>query len=307
MSGAPLDIRGYQGRQDLAPLLAFASRSFAARAPLNGCWHPGDILWELKPDYDRPHRVRMWLSGEDIVAVTMFPASNQLWLEIHPDFESDLPPDIIARAERSATRAAQSSLSIRALENDTRRTGALEALGYTQSGPESVCFRIDLTKDLPAAPLPAGYRLRDSIGIDAAARAKAHRDAWDDLSEIGLPDARSTFFEDVYRGLAAAPGYDPSLDILVVAPDGTLAANAVCWADAASGIAVFEPVGTHAQFRKRGLTKLAMQEALRRVKARGHREARVSTAHFNKPAIAAYTGAGFTLYDRWHWWTKPLA
>ena len=307
MSGAPLDIRGYRGRQDLAPLLAFASRNFAARAPLNGCWHPGDIIWELKPDYDRPHRVRMWLSGEDIVAVTMFPASNQLWLEIHPDFESDLPPDIIARAERSATRAAQSSLSIRALENDTRRTGALEALGYTQSGPESVCFRIDLTKDLPAAPLPAGYRLRDSIGIDAAARAKAHRDAWDDLSEIGLPDARSTFFEDVYRGLAAAPGYDPSLDILVVAPDGTLAANAVCWADAASGIAVFEPVGTHAQFRKRGLTKLAMQEALRRVKARGHREARVSTAHFNKPAIAAYTGAGFTLYDRWHWWTKPLA
>ncbi|MBV9418957.1 MAG: GNAT family N-acetyltransferase, partial [Alphaproteobacteria bacterium] len=144
-------------------------------------------------------------------------------------------------------------------------------------------------------------------GVDPAARAKAHRDAWDDLSEIGLPDARSTFFEEVYCGLAVAPGYAPSLDILVVASDGTFVANAVCWADAASGIAVFEPVGTNAKYRKRGLAKLAMQEALRRVKARGHREARVSTAHFNKPAIAAYTGAGFTLYDRWHWWTKPLA
>jgi GNAT superfamily N-acetyltransferase len=307
MSGARLDIRGYQGRRDLGPLLDFASRAFAARDPLNACWHPGDLIWQLKPDYDRPHRVRLWCSGDDVVAVTMFPETNQLWFEVLPGREDPLLAEIVARAERTAACAGESTLSIRVLENDTHRIRALEALGYKQSGPEGVCFRIDLTKELPAAPLPAGYRLRDSVGIDPAVRAKAHRDAWNDLSEIGLPHARSSFSEEMYRGLASAPLYDPTLDILVEAPDGTLAANAVCWADAASGIGVFEPVGTHAQYRKLGLTKLAMQQALRRIQARGHREGRVSTAHFNAPAIGAYASAGFTLYDRWHWWTKPLS
>ncbi|HUO91118.1 MAG TPA: GNAT family N-acetyltransferase [Rhizomicrobium sp.] len=307
MSGTAPDFRDYQGRQDLAPLLEFASRAMAARHPLNACWHPGDVVWELKPDYDRPHRLRMYESDGGIVAVTMFMGANQLWLEILPDTEDDLLPGIAARAERSARRAEQPTLSIRALEGDSRRVRVLEALGYRRAEPEGVCFRIDLTKELPAAPLPDGYRIRDSVGLDPAARARAHRDAWDDLSEIGMPDARSSFSEEMYRGLATAPCYDPSLDILVEAPDGTLVVNTLCWADAASGIAVFEPVGTHAQYRKRGLTKLAMQEALRRIKSRGLREGRVSTAHFNKPAIAAYAGAGFELYDRLHWWTKPLA
>jgi hypothetical protein len=50
-----------------------------------------------------------------------------------------------------------------------------------------------------------------------------------------------------------------------------------------------------------------MHEALRRAKACGMRWARVSTAHFNAPAIAAYTRAGFELCDRAAWWTKELS
>jgi ribosomal protein S18 acetylase RimI-like enzyme len=255
------------------------------------------------PEYDRPHRVRMWLSGGRVEAVTMFSSVNRLSLEILPDAE-DLLPEIIGRAERSVLRAHQQTISVRAFEGDTRRVAALEALGYVAGEPEGVSFRIDLAKPLADFPVPKGFRVRDSVGIDPAARAKAHRDAWDDLSEIGLPNARSQFSEDRYRGLMTAPNYDPTLDMLVEAEDGTLVVNALCWADEGSGVGVFEPVGTHAQFRKRGLTKLAMREALRRIQKRGLKTGRVGTAHFNRPAISAYSGAGFELFDRDRWWIK---
>jgi GNAT superfamily N-acetyltransferase len=82
--------------------------------------------------------------------------------------------------------------------------------------------------------------------------------------------------------------------------------NAQCRADVASGVGVFEPVGTPAQYRKRGLTKLAIHEARRRSQRRGLETVRVGTALFNKPAIAAYSSAGFEAFDRTHWWTKRL-
>ncbi len=305
MPNRSIDIRSYEGVRDLGPLLEFASRSFAERLPLNACWHPGDIAWQLMPDYDRPHRVRMWLSGGRVEAVTMFPKVNQLWLEILPDAE-ELLPELIERAERSVLRANRQTFSIRAFEGDTRRIAALEALGYVAGEPESVSFRIDLAEPLPDSPTPKGFRVRDSVDIDPGARAKAHRDAWDDLSEIGQPNARSQFSGDHYRGLMTAPNYDPTLDILVEADDGTLIVNAVCWADERSGVGVFEPVGTHARYRKRGLTKLAMREALRRIQERGLKTGRVGTAHFNQPAISAYSGVGFELFDRGRWWTKVL-
>lgn len=308
MPNRPIDIRGYDSRQDLAPLLDFAGRCLAARFPLSTNWHPGDFIWELKPDYDRRHGVRMWMSDAGIEAVTMFMGVDTLWFDVLPESE-DLVPDIVARAERARLRTAdgaeQPKLSIRAFEGDARRIEALEALGYVRGEPDHVWFRRDLSLSLPhIAPLP-GFRTRDCIGVDPELRAAVHRDAWNDLSEIGIPNARSSFSADVYRAVRDAPGYDPSLDILIEDESGAFVANCICWADATSRIGIFEPTGTNPAFRRRGLTRFAMLEGLRRLQQRGMKWAGVGTAHFNHPAIATY-GSIFTPFDRTRWWTKVL-
>jgi GNAT superfamily N-acetyltransferase len=252
--------------------------------------------------------VRMWLSADRVVAATMFTGADTLWFEVLPDAE-DLVPQIVGRAERSRLRTAEGgaplALSIRAFEGDTRRIAAFEALGYTRGEPEGVWFRLDLSKPLPQLSWPDGFRLRDCTDVDPARRAAAHRDAWNDLSEIGIPNAKSTFTTDVYIALKNAPAYDPSLDLLVENEAGEFVANCICWADDASGMAVFEPTGTHPAYRRRGLMRLAMLEALRRVQQRGLKWAGVGTAHFNTPAIAAY-GSLFAPLDRTRWWTKTL-
>lgn len=294
----------YLGADDLTLLLAFGSRAFAQRFPLNANWHPGDYVWELHAHGDRPQPIQMWGSTAGVTAVAWFMGSAQLLVEVLPDSEY-LIPEMVAHAEHAA--CDQGELSIRAFESDGSRVTALQRLGYRRAAPEGVWFRMDLSAPLPSFDPPEGCSLRDSVGIDPARRAAAHRDAWDDLSRIGLPDARSAFTTEAYRSLRAAPVYDPALDILVQAPDGALVANCICWADEESGIGVFEPVGTHPAFRGRGLARLAILEGCRRLRARGHRWARVGTAHFNAPAISAYRSCGFELCDHTSWWTKALA
>lgn len=293
--------RDHAGADDLPALLDFASRSLTERFPLDAGWHPGDLTWELKDTQGAPQDMRLWETAGGLVALAWRIEPGELWFEALPTDEH-----LIAEALDWAEASAAGRLRVRSLEGDTRRAGALEARGYRPTSPEGVRFRRDLNDEIARPALPPGMRLRDCIGIDPEARAASHRDAWNHLAHIGLPKARSRFSAETYQRLAALPGYDPSLDILVEAPDGRLAAGSLCWADPVSGMGTFEPVGTHVEFRGLGLARAATLEGLRRLRARGLRHARVSTAHFNAPAIATYRSAGFEVIDRMAWWERSL-
>ncbi len=66
-----------------------------------------------------------------------------------------------------------------------------------------------------------------------------------------MPDARSRFTSAVYQQLCSAPLYDPALDLVVEAADGTYAAT-IGWSDPVNGIGLFEPAGTRSAFRRQG-------------------------------------------------------
>src|SRR5215469_9684020 len=101
---AALHSRAYAGRADLAPLIDFASRAFAARFPLNADWHPGDIVWELKGGYDQPHPLTLWQGAKGVEAVSCAMSAETLWLEVLPGREHHLP-GIVAALERTAADA----------------------------------------------------------------------------------------------------------------------------------------------------------------------------------------------------------
>lgn len=304
--------RRYQGLADLPALLAFASACTAQRSPLRSCWHPGDIIWALQTRADRPQPCRFWTGPDGVEALAWFESEGEVWIETLPASEPLVRAavawveDAWRRRLASQGRAADTPIQIRAEAADTRRSAALEALGYRRAGPAGVGFRIGLEGQLPPPEPPPGYVVRDSVGVDPALRAAAHRAAWNHLEHLGIA-ANSQFSTEAYLSLAALPVYDPTLDMLAVAPDGSLAASCICWADAASGVAVFEPVGVALAHRGRRLASAIMREALHRLKARGHREARVGAAHFNHAAIAAYRAAGFEPAGSSHWWAKALA
>ena len=301
--------RAHAGRADLPALLDFASRSLRARHPLDANWHPGDLVWQLKDARDVHLDMRLWETAEGVVAAALFAGPSQVWLEAMPEHEH-LLAEILAWAELAMVterpRLGTDALSVKLSEVDQSRIATVEALGYRRAAPEGVRFRRALDTEIPPAPLPRGMRVRDSVGIDPEARAACHRDAWNHLAHIGIENARSTFTAKSYGRLLASRVYDPKLDLLIETEDGQLVANCICWADAASGIGTFEPVGTHADYRGLGLARAVNVEGLRRLQALGMAWGRVSTAHFNAPAIATYLSCGFEVIGRTALWTKAL-
>jgi ribosomal protein S18 acetylase RimI-like enzyme len=309
---APRMSRRYQGLADLPALLAFASASTAQRAPLPACWHPGDLIWALQARADQPQPCRFWTGPDGVEALAWFESEGEVWIETLPASEG-LVADAVSWVEDAwrrrlagLGRPADTPLLIRAEAHDWRRNAALEALGYRRHGPAGVGFRLNLEGPIPAPDLPPGYSIRDCAGVDPALRAAAHRAAWSHLEHLGI-HGESQFSTEAYLAIAALPVYDPSLDMLAVAPDGSFAANCICWADAASGIGSFEPVGVAMAHRGRRLASAVLREAIARLKARGLREARVGTAHFNHAAIAAYLAAGFMPAGSSHRWARTLA
>ncbi len=309
---AALTSRRYQGLADLPPLLAFASRTTAERSPLPASWHPGDIIWALQTGADQPQPCRFWTGPEGVEALAWFESDGEVWIETLAGREA-LVAEAVAWVERAwrkqlarEGRDAATPVQIRAMSHDARRIAALEALGYRKAGPGGVGFRRRLDDPLPPDSLPLGYTVRDCLGVDPELRAAAHRAAWSHLEHLGI-HGPSQFSAERYLSLTRLPVYDPTLDMLAVAPDGSFAASCICWADLGSGIATFEPVGVALAHRGRRLAAAIMREALARLKERGLNEARVGTAHFNLAAIQAYLAAGFEPAGASHWWSKALA
>jgi mycothiol synthase len=308
---APLASQRYRGLADLPAILGFASASTAQRSPLHSSWHPGDIIWALQTRAHLPQPCRFWTGPAGVEALAWFESEGEVWIETLPASEHLVPAvvgwveDAWRRRLASEGKPADTPLQIRAQAADTRRIAALEALGYNRAGPAGVSFRLRLDGQLPPPEAPPGYVVRDTVDVDPALRAAAHRAAWNHLDHLGIA-ASSQFSTEAYLSLTTLPVYDATLDMLAEAPDGALAASCICWADDASGIAVFEPVGVALAHRGRRLASAIMREALHRLKARGHLEARVGTAHFNHAAITAYRAAGFELADSSFWWAKTL-
>lgn len=272
------------------------------RKPLGATWHPGDVAWELRGAYGEGQPIRFWKREDQVLAVAWFVGPGQLWLEAAPSTEH-LVTEIIDWGEdfvRRVSSADGPTLSVRANHADVRRIECLTRLGYRQAGPEAVQFERDLAGELPQADLPAGYSIRDGEGIDGERRAASHRTAWNDLRSIGIENASSGLSAEIYESVRRSAVYRPELDLVVEDPEGRYVANCIRWADIRSGVGVFEPMGTDPEYRGRCLARVLIAEGMRRLRRLGHTQARIGTAHFNKPAIVAYS-ALFRPFDRTSW------
>jgi ribosomal protein S18 acetylase RimI-like enzyme len=122
-------------------------------------------------------------------------------------------------------------------------------------------------REVPNAPtpprLPDGFRYRTVEPEDLAERVAIHRD-------VREP---SRVTESSYRNVMAEWPYRSSLDCVVEAPEGRFASYVLVWPDDDNGVGLFEPVGTRAEFRRRGLGTAVCTFGLQRLHEEGLRRA----------------------------------
>src|SRR5919112_887094 len=180
-------------------------------------------------------------------------------------------------------------LSTYVLESDEQRAAHVEAHGYARpQSPKSYAFHLRELDDAPPDPnVPDGFRLHTVDGDEGfRKRVEIHRAVW----------APSRVTEEVYRRVTQAWPYRADLDCVVEAPDGRFAAYVLGWYDDANRVGLFEPVGTHPDFRRLGLGSAVCQFALRRLREEGASLALVLAAE--EPAMRLYESVGFHRYTR---------
>ena len=132
--------------------------------------------------------------------------------------------------------------------------------------------------------LPDGYRIRSLCGPEEFdARVALHRAAF--------PASRLNVAK--YERLLAVPHYRLEDDLVVETSDGSLAAFALCWYDPDGRVGELEPVGTHPDHQRRGLSRAVVTAAVRRLFQRGAHRVQVYSDQAESAPEALYGSVGF--------------
>jgi mycothiol synthase len=254
----------------------------------NPAWHEQCRLWQ--GDTGRP------------VGLVHLDGPGYPYLEIHPGYRH-LEPEMIEWIEENLADTASadgipSSLRFFVFDYDSHRRRILTERGYEQTNRGGVTRHLRLGRQPAArALLPAGYVLRETQPEDL-------RDAGQiaDLLNAGFGRTFHTALE-YQRFTRRATCFHRELDLVAVAPDGDFAAYVGVPYDEETRRAVFEPVCTHPEHRRRGLAKALMQEGLVRLRGRGASSVIVETGD-RLPANRLYESIGFTEAYRGSFWQR---
>jgi mycothiol synthase len=289
---------------DLALVRDFLSRAASASPPQYYA-HPGDVLWLLHrdPAYDPRSEVRLWEDGGGLVGFAWLEEPDGVVMQVRPDLRGRGPVEeemLRWAAGRLADprRNPGGELWTRALSEDARLDALLLRLGFARDPDHALKMHRPLGPTIPQPRPPQGWTVRpiEDGDRELEKRLALHHAVW--------PSSRMT--PGAYRSLREAPGYAPELDLVAVGPDGSFGAYCLCWPDPASGVGLFEPLGTHPDFRGRGLGRAVMVEGLRRLRASGAEAALVTAFSANEAAAGLYRSVGFRTVGREHLYGKNL-
>ncbi len=286
----------YQTSQDFSRAQAALMRWVQQTGQCNYL-HKGDIGHRLFNNCYGQHTsdiFRYWLddSGELAAFATLLPKWQSFELQVAPKYRlSRAHRRFLQTCERETLLLGEkcgkplTEFSVELDDCDAAHTRFMEDCGYTRDTLRYSLTRHDLS-NLPEAALPAGFHFHEAQQADAARLADVHNHSFS-----------NKWNADSYGAVFQSPHIE--YEWVAVAPDGRFAAFTNLWVDDINHSLLFEPVGTHSDFRRRGIGKALMAYALRRMKAeRGIRCAYVGhePPAKNPASGRLYAAVGFERY-----------
>ena len=298
MNGVAMMVRSWAGRADTAAMQQLASRRWP-HGP-----HAGGVGWAAA----------IGQLADEIAVVDGDPgpgpdldpglagwaglAGQELFLHVDPAH-----PEAARQLTRWAVDArGTADLTVTVYDGDEAARPALAEVGFAPQ-PEAAPVTGMFHDADPGGPvLPPGYRVRGVADGEQAARVEAHRAAWRPATlpwPAGVPpvspELTSRFTAAHDEEVRHTWLYDQSRDLVVEAPDGTLAACCIVWWDPDAGAAEIEPLGVLPGHRRRGLATAMCMAACAQVAALGGDQVFINTgprADYPAPA-ETYLAAGF--------------
>lgn len=291
-----IKTRGYNPATDLSSVLRFLKDTYEESGTKRN-WFP--TRFENSHD-EYAEDIQMWDDNRRIVAIANPEGRFVYYIQQHPNYQH-LDDEIIKWIEsncRSKKTENDKVIKIITIEGNPERTLALSQNGFTKTGTAGYLrIRPEGTPvDLPV--LPDGFKFR----------IVETREDYDKLA-LGVRKAfghGEWFTGDIIAQIRSRSFFRPDLDLMVEAPNGGIAAFCTFRIDPGSNIAELEPLATDPDYRRLGLAKSILQEALRRLEKHKPALTHIGGAADTPGANRLYESMGFTEKHYFEKWEKKL-
>ncbi|MEZ5298920.1 MAG: GNAT family N-acetyltransferase [Ilumatobacteraceae bacterium] len=265
----------HAGPGALEALSALLRRSRLAHSTW-GAWEAADVHWWWRLDRRvDPDDCLVW-SDESGPTAAVFATRfrDDLLADVVRLPDAPVLPEIVAAA--AALTEHHPGASWACVDGDEALATALGSIGAVPT-EEAMSAMWMATDAASASAIADGYRIeRRSDQPVGSPHHLARRNG-----------------DDVADRLAESSIYRRDLDLLVRAPDGSVAGYALFWADPVTGVGLVEPVRVEDEHSGRGIARALVAAGVRALAEAGCRRAKVSSMVDNPAAIAAYRAVGF--------------
>lgn len=311
LSAERFSARSIAGRSDIQAIADLINTCHQADQ-IDRYTSVADLEADLKhPRLDPSRDLRLWEDGDrQVVAFAELwteaemcnPLEGGLWFQIHPRVrQTDLPAQLLAWAEArmrqiGGDRGVNVCLRGSGRESQTNRIQFFETNGFKADRWFHTMGQ-SLVDVSPAQPqIPDGFIIRPVRGTEEAA-------AWVEMFNQSFIDHwnhHDLTLEDYYHEVEHDPEYKPELDLVAIAPDGTLAGFCVAAIYTADNKqrncreGWINLLGTRRGFRRMGLGRALLQQGLQCLQKQGITYAKIGVDSQNpNQAFTLYESAGF--------------
>ena len=259
---------------------------------------------------DLATNVRIWKKNDGTVcgfALVDLSVWGLFYLVSPSEEGGELEQEILSWAYNRAIHISRSkSITLRCRrvrEDNSKRISALERQGFRRDNDRQglrLVRRLDVPIDKPL--IPQGFKIRHLSGRDEV-------EAYVALVNSAIPEATSV---ETHQRWIDTPEYISELDLIAVADDGTFAAFCQSYYDPSELARSTrregwtDPIGTAPAYRKKGLARAIILEALWRLKSRGIEDAVLGVAGSNEVARKLYESIGYRAIYRMYDYVKVL-
>ena len=246
---------------------------------------------------DWKETIYLWETDtKEIVAILCSENPDEnIYLHSKPEFRH-LEEEMVTVAEEIVYGTLNKpTINIWCRNGDTYRELLLQKRGYKKQTAVDYLNWRDLDTPLQELKMPDGYTLHNMVseeGLDLQQKITRMTAAFDS----------EPYPVEIYRNMQRAPSYRKDFDLYTTDSEGNVTSFCTIWYDEELNIGCFEPVGTDAAHRRKGLGKATLNAGLRLLKQAAVGRAYVGSAGDDR--MSFYHSSGFTSRAAFHPWMK---
>lgn len=248
--------------------------------------------------------LRLWQKSHNLSAFAFVDGYANLWFEIAPGYSSsDLENEIIdwgatVQRQRNLATGENFTLDHTCEASNLNRVEILARNGFVQQKVRSLSYSRALSGSIEQPIFPSGYSWRAVLQVDTVESLVAlHRAAF----------GTEKMTVELRQAMMNAPQYEMNLDILAIAPDGSLAGFCVCNLDESDkSIGHTDPLGVHPLHQHKGLAKALVNVGISMLAQRGIKKVELGTSSENTAMQSLASSLHFSCYSEKIWFSKNV-